>query len=67
MQLVETNIVGHPLLMDSREHYRTWEVVPPYSQMKVISWNNRRLKHAHKHDLLSTLVRDHKPDICLVQ
>lgn len=35
--------------------------------MKVISWNIRGLNHPQKHDLLSILFRDHKPDICLVQ
>lgn len=32
--------------------------------MKAISWNIKGLNHPHKHDLLSNLVRDHKPDIC---
>lgn len=35
--------------------------------MKVISWNIKGLNHPHKHDLLSNLVKDHKPYICLVQ
>lgn len=35
--------------------------------MKIISSNITGLNHPQKHDLLSNIVRDHKPDICLIQ
>lgn len=35
--------------------------------MKIISLNIRGLNHPHKHDILFNLVRDHKPEIYLIQ
>lgn len=35
--------------------------------MKIMSWNIRGLNSHHKKDFLQNFVRDHKPDILLVQ
>ncbi|XP_059067365.1 uncharacterized protein LOC131858218 [Cryptomeria japonica] len=35
--------------------------------MKIISWNIRGLNSPHKQDVLRNLVREHKPDIVIIQ
>lgn len=35
--------------------------------MNILSWDIRGLNNPHKKDLLANLVRDHKPDVILIQ
>ena len=35
--------------------------------MKLISWNIRSLNGSHKREIIRNLIRDHRPDILLIQ